>query len=392
MLSINDRVNTGNVRGMKADVTTLCNLVERQMDQNGGYLPESLRRQYRNVILRNQLLRPQLQNQIGREADSYDWALLELAFGLPLSYQGYCQLEDLLGTGSPPDPPPTALLNTIRRAGMRDPRLASIVLSYLGEKRPKEWFDPRDVSIGDLVNYLAAPWDREHHAKIMCQALVEYLAAMPGKHKLAEVREALAPHDYLAPVLRARYGDDSRYQLKALQTFLTAAFGAKLGRGPVIDVLRNGEHAPTWALFGAVLTMLDPADRDVADLARELFFIGGFVKSGFGQDLEVRLLRYVSPEVAAAHAGVPDRDATQPIDLLLAGPARRPVGALPPATSPPGRGVTPAQPEPIFEPASSQPPSPSFESAQSQLPPPSQQPGEAGGKRWGGIFGGSKHA
>ena len=372
MLSISERASRGNVSGLKADVTTLRNLAKRQMDQSDRHLLESLRGWYRDVIFRNQLLRPQLQGQIGREAGSYDEALLTLAFGLPLSYPGYCQLEDLLGTGSAPDPPPAALLNTIRRTGLlHDPRLALIVLWHLGEKRPKEWSSLGGEGIRYLVNCLAAPWDQEHHARIVCQALVGYLANMPGKHKPAEVREALASHDYLAPVLQAWYGDKPQYQLEVLQTFLTAAFGAKLSEGPIIDVLQRGKHAPTWALLGAVLMMLDPADPDLADRAQKSFISGGLVKSGVGQGLDVRLLGCASPQVAPPRPGLPDPDATQPIDPRLAGPARRPLGALPPSM----RGVTPAQHEPIFEPTSSQP------------PPPSQQ--QADEKRRG-IFGGTK--
>ncbi len=376
--AINGRVNSGDLRGLRADLTALRTQVKRQME-SGKYLSSGRRKEYRDFIFRNQLLRPQLQEQLGRDTGTYNRALLALAFEAPLSYEGYCQLEDCLGTGSPPDPSPSAaLLDEICRPGMPDIRVAVLVLSYLGEDRQREWFRSARVSLDSMVGHLVGPWDREHHRVLMCDALEWYLRVMPGKHKPADVRAALEPHDYLVPVLQARYGSVPQFQYKVLRTLLVAAFGQHLGRGPVTDVLRRGSHPPTWPLLGAVLTLLDQADPDLPALAIESFLAGGVENSGFEPDLMRSLLRQVAPDIAAGHEIAADPDATRPIDPRLAAGGRRPVGALPA-----GHAAAPVPPAPAYDPMASQP---SFEPAQSQ---PGSQPEEPAAKGWGGRLGGS---
>jgi hypothetical protein len=374
LVSINDRVNRGDLRGLRADLTALRNQVKREMD-SGRHLSPRRRKDYRDFIFRGQLLRPELQGQLGRDADVYNRALLALAFEMPLSYEGYCQLEDCLGTGSPPTPPPaTTLLEEIRRAGMPDIRVALLVLSYLGEDRQREWFRSARVSLEELAGHLAGQWDREHHGRMWCEALDWYFRTMPGKHKPADVRAALEPYDYLVPMLQARYGDSAQCQFTMLRNLLIAAFGPHIGKAAIIDVLRHGSQPPTWPLLGAILTLLDPRDPGLPELAIESFLSGGIGNSGLEPDLVARLLHQVAPDSAA------DLNTTKPIDPGLAGGNR-----LAGITLSAGPAQTPA---PAYEPVPSRP---SFEPAQSFEPTQSQQGGpaeESVVKKWGGRLGG----
>ena len=263
------------------------------------------RARYQEVIAETRLLGPDV--PLGRlNARFYD-ALLQTAFDTPLSYDGYCQLEDCLGNpaGHPPHP---ALLEAAVRTGTATPLVTAIVLKHLGEKRLTRWFRSGEVNVAELITYLAFRWERPEHARIVCDVTLQYLREEKGHYDLKSLRLALRQHGYLAPAFQSRHPDREQYQVHALWSFLYAAYPGRLDRYAISQVLAGTDRPPTPALYTAVLMLLArPAD---ALLAEEAFVAGLLTRMPFSEETRNRIKRYVPvldppPKVPASGTGSP---------------------------------------------------------------------------------------
>jgi hypothetical protein len=372
MLAIGERVRTENLRSVRNDITMLSTMVQRAQER-GEQSSESQRAQYRDVIIAHGLLWPELLLQLGKEARPYSRALLWLAFGLPLSYQGYCQLEDCLGQAGARPSLPEVLLRVIRDAEFSDSRVAALVLAQLGTGELEKAFNGKQVDIADMVSWLAEPWDRPRHGRLICGVLVGYLRAMQKRYKPQDVHHLLRPHGYLAPAVLALYPEDLRRQVDVLSSVLLAASGGRaLDDADVVRVLRGANHAPTWGLLCAVLRLLDknPEERRLVILAQHAYFAGMLARSG--EDIGAYLDRYRPRDVEEIFKRLIAAEPTVPLGQRA--PGQVPPHALPPGGPEPSGGAGPpvpleAGPSPR-EPADQ--PGPAFEPPQAQQPGPEE--------------------
>jgi hypothetical protein len=232
-----------------------------------GALIDGQRASCRELIARHGLFRhnPRLGQQEGRLYD----ALLDLAFGKPLSYAGYCQVEDCLG--NPPDSPPhRSLLWAIERQGMGDAPVTALVLTYLSETRQlhKQFESPLFDAV-QLIGLLTGDWRRPQHFRTVCEVTLDYLATARAEYELSTVRRALRRNGFLAQALQAS-GAQDQYQVHALYRLLQAAYPDRLNRTAITAVLRNNSSSTvTPALFAAVLLLL--ARPQDAELARDAY-------------------------------------------------------------------------------------------------------------------------
>jgi hypothetical protein len=287
LLGINELVSSPNPARLKADITFLEN-------HAASSLTDGARVRIQNIIFRAQLLRPELLPALGKLASRFYAAVLRLAFGLPISYKNYCVLEGLLGTGTPPDPPPPpALLDAIRRAGFEDPRVAVVCLSYLSEKELRSWFGSGNVPIEAMIARLDGPWQREHHAKVVCDVTQRYLQVMWEHLDPGVIRSALRRHGYLAQALQLRHPNQPQYQADTLRSFLSAAYGGRELRAPeVVEIMTAGGGTPTPALLACVLSLAAP---DCSGLAQEAYVASVLTQTGFSADTRARLREHVRP-------------------------------------------------------------------------------------------------
>jgi hypothetical protein len=261
-----------------------------------GEIDDGHRKRYRELIARHRLLRP------GYRIEKYEGklyeALLALAFGTPLGYKGYCQVEDCLGIrpGTAPHP---KLLQVIDSGRTADPLAAGIVRWHMraahgvhgtDEKKLKKWPDSGPVDVAAMINYLARDWDRPQHARIVCDLTLDYLRDAPSRYEPQQVRQALRRHGYLAHALSKHHPGEDQYQVHALCQFLKAAHPSGLGRQDIVQILTGTPAVPTPALLGAVLMRLSkPGDWR---LAHEMYVYGSItlmaVDSGTANGLRDR--------------------------------------------------------------------------------------------------------
>jgi hypothetical protein len=383
LTGVNDLVQQRNLGALKREITSLRDFAGNQHDASGHVF-------YQNLIFRCQLLRPELEPLLRSHklAAPYYGTLLQLAFGLPLDYQGFCALESCLGTGSPPSqPPPRDLLEAIIRAGSRDPRVTAIVHWYLGPDSLREWFRSGQADIAGMIARLAEPWQREHHAEAVCQVVREYVRAMRGTYSPADLCHVLRLHGYLAGALQSRHPDALQHQVAVLRDLVAGAHGDVLRAGDVVEILAGGEAPPTPALLAAVLLLADPDDPHCAGLAKDAFFMGVLAGTDFGPGVESHLTRFIPAELqrhlrgmistqpVSPHAIAQGRLAISPAGETPAG--RVPADRVPSDSVPPGgfRTVVDRRPAPVGAPHTdaSQPDEPSGFSFKRLWPPPLAQ-------------------
>jgi hypothetical protein len=252
-------------------------------------IPDEDRERFRDLIRRHQLLRPGL--PAGRlEGRFYD-TLLPIAFGMPLTYEGYCELERCA------EKPLTEmlhlpLLRAIVRGGMDDIRVTAIVLGHLGDRDLSTWFQSGEVDIVDLIIWLAAPWEHPHHARIVCDVTVQFLREAPGSYDRQAVLAVLRDHGYLAQALQLRYSDLPQYQVDTLSYFLLAGYGGALSRNVAESILSGTQHPPTPALLSAVLLQLMNPEEDAAT-AEKAYLAGQIRLTEFDHRTRARLERFI---------------------------------------------------------------------------------------------------
>jgi hypothetical protein len=232
--------------------------------QRGAVRAEDLR-PYQRIIAESRLLRPGLRLH-GLDDEFYDM-LLTLAFGSPLDYQAYCEVEDCLsGAGSGGTGPHPALLRAIARAaqagvgdGGSDVRVLAIVAHALGQAELTRWFAGERIDVARLIALLADKWDRPEHATIVEDVTVRYLREHPGRHSRQAVRTALQAHGYLVSALQLRYPEQDERRADMLSAFLTAAYPGGLNALIARTILTASPQSDTLfvVVLGMVGTMTD---------------------------------------------------------------------------------------------------------------------------------------
>jgi hypothetical protein len=255
------------VRAPAPDLASLAIDISRlrRLAASGG-LSDSQRAKYRELIAGHGLLThsPALEQQAARLYDT----LLPLAFGKPLTYEGYCQVEDCL---EDPEGMPSnkILLRAIERCGMAEIPVTALVLTHLGQQQKlRAQFASPQFSAGRLISLLAGRWDRPRHFRVVCDVTLDYLTIARTRYEPAALLRALRQHGFLAQALLTA-GSKDQYQVHALYRLLKAAYPNGLSRTAVPAVLRASYQSPlTPALFAAVLMLASPED---ALLARDLY-------------------------------------------------------------------------------------------------------------------------
>ena len=227
------------------------------------------RERYRELIANHGLLKhnPELGQQEGKLYEG----LLALAFGKPLDYRAYCQIEDCLKNpqGTPPH---KSLLRAIRRVGMGDAPVTAIVLTLLrDEQQLHRQFTSSLFDAVHLIDLLGGKWDRPQHFRIVCDVTLDYLTIARDEYDRSAVLRALRGHGFLAQALRSS-GSRDQYQVAALHRLLMAVFSKdKFDRRDIVSVLRPNRTNPvTAALFAAVLVL---AKREDVATARDAYAV-----------------------------------------------------------------------------------------------------------------------
>ena len=273
---------------------------------DSGEIVDGDRERYRELIASLRLLRPN--HLLEKYEERLYAALLALAFGKPLGYEGYCQVEDCLKIrpGTPPHP---ALLHAIERGGISDLLTAGIVYSHAtspDERSRKKWLGARNaqLDVAAMIGRLARDWDRPQHARIATDLTVDYLKGASSRYEPQQVRHALRQHGFLAAALSKRHPGEDQYQVYTLYQFLKAAYPGGLGRQTVVEILTATPTVPTPALLGAVLMQLpQPGDRR---LAHEMYVYGSLTLMNVDSAMAHRLLSLTPPRDALAiTAGAP---------------------------------------------------------------------------------------
>jgi hypothetical protein len=250
-----DFVQTGNTTLLRSNVRWLENQAKTTE------IDDSRRRRYQALIAKHKLLDPH--PELKRQEGEFYAALLAVAFGRPLGYRGYCQVEKCLGIEPGARLHPT-LLDAIERGSLDGPIVTAIVLDHLDTKKLDEWLGSGQINVTDLISLLADPWDHPNHAQILCDVTLIYLQQHPRLYDCGKVRTTLRWHGFLARALYLRHPKE-QYQFYALHGFLTAAYPSGLDRAAILQVLTGTRYPPTSALFSAVLKLLTvPGDWELA--------------------------------------------------------------------------------------------------------------------------------
>jgi hypothetical protein len=309
-----DHVAALNATGLRSSIRWLENQAKTAV------IGEGRRAAYRKLIARYRLLdpHPALKKQ---EGELYA-ALVALAFGRPLGYEGYCRVEQSLGA-EPGARPHTALLAVIERGGFADLTTAALVLDHLGQARLHKWLRSGRVDPVRLIGLLGRTWRYDAHAQALCEATLAYLRLCPDRCDPGEIRTALRTRGFLAHSLYLRHPGNEQYQFSALHQFLQSAYPGGLDRAAILQVLTGGSHPPpTAALFAAVLKLLaSPGDWE---LACKAYLHGSATLIGVDRVTSAQLLERV-PDITSSDAYANPRLPWEDD----AGEARRPGAAAP---------------------------------------------------------------
>jgi hypothetical protein len=221
---------------------------------------EGRRKRYREQIREYGLLLPH--ETIGaRQKDLYG-ALLAVAFGRPLTYTGYCRVEECLD-GVPDEHLHPALLHAIKDGEMAFETKALVLYLTRQERSEKElnkWYGSGELDPILLVHWLAKDWSRPHHARVICDLTLDFLLKAPTRYDQGSLRSALRQHGFLAHALQVRHPDKEQYQISVLHRFLRAIYSGTPGRQAVGQILAGTSHPPTPALLAAVVMNLSTAE------------------------------------------------------------------------------------------------------------------------------------
>lgn len=221
---------------------------------------------YQRILTKYELLHPGL--AAGRVEPEFYYALLRLAFGVPLTYEAYGRLEECLAAQSAPADPQAAiprlhpaLLAAVNRAlrtdqdnGNADARVAAVVAAALSEAERDGWSFAGLLDPARLIELLAEPWDRPRHAALVLDVTVNRLTAAMRDRTSATAKRALTAlgnHGYLAPALKQRHPKALQTQISGLDALFDAVHPELLSWPAIEAVIGHGSLTPA---LRAVLT------------------------------------------------------------------------------------------------------------------------------------------
>jgi len=304
-----EHVKLANPTRLRSDIAFLKKFAEVDIS-------DDRRRRYQDLISAFGLLRHSFLVETKHEERLYE-ALLPMAFGTPLSYNAYCQVEKCAGI-APGRAPHRELLAAIIKAGMADSGVSAIVHWHereADEKKLNKWLVSGQVDAVELINSLALEWRSPQHARIVCDVTLEYLKKARNLYEPQQVRLALRQNGFLARPLQLRYPDNDQYQLATLYQLLKAAYPLAatpeqdLSKDAIQDILIGADATPTPALLGAVLMLLDR--RRAWELAWIAYLHGSLTLPSYDQETRARLQARLPPidgSVLSAQEPRPETD------------------------------------------------------------------------------------
>jgi hypothetical protein len=235
------------------DATTVGQAVGRLRRYLGDQLGPADRAAFRQFVVRNGLLKDRLALNPSTRASVYR-VLLRLAFDMPLTYAGYCEIEDAIG-GMP--------RGTLRQV-MLKLEFAG-VLPLLLVVKAESRSDDQDLD-QELVAILhdrgvppTAPLDelereaesvRPAHRSTIYDFAVRYVREY-ADNPSAELRR----RGYLAGMLRFVFPGDSFAQQSRLVETLRLVYDGPLDRNQIRKLFRQVDVPPTAALEAAVVRL-----------------------------------------------------------------------------------------------------------------------------------------
>ncbi len=252
-------VRAPNLSRLRQDLTLLQDRLE------SGWVDDDHRERYRLLVTRWGLLSPN--SRLGKWEGKLYETLLALAFGKPVTYEVFCQVEKCLD--NPPDKfLYKPLLEAMERVGLADTRAKVIVYSSLDEKKLNKWLGSKDADAYRLIGELAhGAWHRKQHGVLFCDITLRYLRDRQGRYSATEIRGVLSRNGYLAQALR-EVGTD-QYQVRALTALLAAAYPWEkyphgLSNSVIAEILARTPDAPTPALLAAILQQIPETEAPKA--------------------------------------------------------------------------------------------------------------------------------
>lgn len=240
---------------LKADKIAIKSAIKRLRRYLASGQPPAELTDYQRLVRAGQLfandgrLSPQLKGEL------YG-VLLPLAFGTPLTYRGYCAVEDCAGV-----PLHASLRTALTRARVDDLLAWILVRETRPGARVDKWLDelgrhriPATAPLEALMNAVAAKQLRSAHGPIVLDFALRYLMKFSGRRPDG----VLASHGYLASACQYIFHDTQEAQVSHLQWVLDIAFGAPLSRQAIDAVCA---WPLTSALYKAVVGMTDRRDR-----------------------------------------------------------------------------------------------------------------------------------
>ena len=249
------------------------------------------RERYRELITRLGLLRHNFLVEEKHEEKLYE-ALLRMAFGVPLGYQSYCEVEKCAGIAHG-DALHQGLLTAIVKDGLADLVVGAIVYWHLRETDDKKLSKFLNGIPGPvmMIHQLGADWTYPQHARIFCDVTLEYLEKDRGRYEPQQLRSVLRQYGFLARALQVRYPDEAQYQVDTLVQLLKAVYPAGLGRSAIVQVLAGCPLSPTPALLAAIL-VLSSRSKDVR-LAHEAYIQGSLTRMNVDSTTAIRLREFL---------------------------------------------------------------------------------------------------
>jgi hypothetical protein len=251
--------------------------INRLSDRRDRQVTTEQRQEHQQIITERQLFREY--DQLGETLQTKLYhALLQLAFGAPLTYEGYCQLEGCLGI-TPGKPIHRPLLQAIDSGEIGGLSVRLLVLKGIGGTELKEAFRPDHENFAELIETAAADWRLlPQHAELIYHAVVWDLLDQFGQLDRQVLQPILHSQGYLAPTLARLHQDKAGQQWTELRRLLRFAYGGRLDAPAIRDILGRTASAPTDDLLFAVLSM---AERKDAELAERTFIRSLATKRGY---------------------------------------------------------------------------------------------------------------
>ena len=288
-----DEMMHGNSPALKREV------IESLARYHDDQVTDERRQRYQQIIKDRQLFRDDKSLTPDMQDILYS-ALLRNAFGMPLTYDAYCQVENCAVRMH------KSLLRTIRAAEIPDVVLL-LVNHALGEEttRIPGGQDAPAIILARSVNQL-----RPHHGTIVYQISLRDL-----HHQPADVaQDTLYRAFYLGPTLRTLYPRDPEARLAQLQALLRLCYGKTLDRQTIRHIL--GAEVLSADLQYAV-TLMTPEPEDVK--FAQQFFSRAYAARAYPES-SARLQAVLPDEYRIADGHVSD-DPSAPV--AAAHPRRR---------------------------------------------------------------------